>query len=41
MEHLNQILWLLSWPLMIYISYRAIVYFIKKYERNMPREDSK
>lgn len=41
MEHLEQILWLLSWPLMIFISYRAIVYFLKKFEQNRPREDNK
>ncbi|MDT8309445.1 MAG: hypothetical protein RQ866_07920 [Bacteroidales bacterium] len=30
--HTTEILWLLSWPVFIYISYKLSVYAIKRYE---------
>ncbi len=32
MEYLTPILWLLSWPLVLYISYKLILRNLKKYD---------
>ncbi len=34
MKHLPSILWLISWPLLIYITYKGSQYFIKLFEKN-------
>jgi hypothetical protein len=34
MKYFINILWLLSWPLMIYISYKASLAALKVFERN-------
>ncbi|MDP2423738.1 MAG: hypothetical protein U1C46_11875 [Bacteroidales bacterium] len=36
MKHLGQILWLLSWPALIYISYRVVLVVLRKYEKKYP-----
>jgi len=36
MKHITQILWLLSWPLLIYISYRVILFALKIFEKKFP-----
>ncbi len=38
MEHLSSILWLLTWPLLIYASYRLSVYMVRVFERNIPED---
>jgi hypothetical protein len=38
MTHFYSILWLLSWPLVIYISYRLGVFMLRVFEKNLPRE---
>ncbi len=34
--HTTQILWLLSLPVIIFISYRVILIVLKKYEKKFP-----
>ncbi|MDX9943056.1 MAG: hypothetical protein RBS53_12650 [Bacteroidales bacterium] len=34
MTHLSSILWLLTWPVLIYVGYRLSVYMVKVFERN-------
>jgi hypothetical protein len=34
MEHLSSILWLLSWPVLIYVSYKLCAFTVKVFERN-------
>lgn len=41
MEHLTSILWLLSWPVLIYVAYRASVFAIKIFENNLTEDDRK
>ncbi len=36
--HTVQILWLLSLPVMIYLSYRLVLIVLKKYEKKFPPE---
>lgn len=38
MKHLAQILWLLSWPVLIYVSYRLVLLALKLYEKKYPSE---
>jgi hypothetical protein len=38
MEYFKNILWLLSWPAMIYISYLAGLYALKKFEINLKND---
>ncbi len=33
MEKFIQVLWLLSWPVLIYVCYKLVVFFSKKYEK--------
>jgi hypothetical protein len=33
MNYIVNILWLLTWPLLIYASYRAVWYMINRYEK--------
>jgi len=35
MNYFIQILWLLCWPLMIYVSYLAITWAVKKYAKEL------
>jgi len=35
MNYFIQVLWLLSWPLLIYISYVSINWAIKRYEKEL------
>ena len=35
MNYFIQILWLLCWPLMIYVSYLAVTWAVKKYAKEM------
>ena len=35
MNYFIQILWLLCWPLMIYVSYVAITWAVKKYAKEL------
>lgn len=36
--HTVQILWFLSLPVMIYLSYRLVLIVLKKYEKKFPPE---
>jgi len=36
--HTVQILWFLSLPVMIYLSYRLVLIVLKKYEKKIPPE---
>ncbi len=33
MKHIEQILWLLSWPVLIYVSYRLVLFALRTYEK--------
>jgi hypothetical protein len=33
MQHIVSILWLVSWPILIIVSYKLIVYFLKIMEK--------
>jgi len=33
--HTAQIIWFLVWPVSIYITYRIVLYILKRYERKM------
>ncbi len=35
MNYFIQILWLLCWPLMIYVSYLAVTWAVKKYAKEL------
>jgi len=35
MNYFIQILWLLCWPLLIYVSYLAITWAVKKYAKEL------
>ncbi len=39
MEHLTSILWLLSWPALIYVSYLLCEFTVRVFERNNTEED--
>ncbi|MDX9847170.1 MAG: hypothetical protein RBT74_09330 [Tenuifilaceae bacterium] len=39
MNHISSILWLLSWPLLIYITYRASLFALKLFEKSLPEEE--
>ncbi|MCW3805105.1 hypothetical protein [Plebeiibacterium marinum] len=42
MKYLSEILWYLSWPLLIVISYQAVKWFINKFEKQEAQlEESK
>lgn len=32
MDYLIQVLWLLTWPLMIFISYKLVIFALKKWD---------
>ncbi len=34
--YIKQIIWLLALPLTIYLSYRLIIFILKKYEKKYP-----
>lgn len=36
---LASVLWYLSWPVLIFISYRIIAWAVKRYEKKYPAED--
>ena len=36
--YIREILWLLSWPVLIYVSYRIILLAIAKFEKNLKEE---
>lgn len=35
-----EILWLLSWPLLIWVNYRIIRFVLAKYEKKFPEPDT-
>lgn len=35
MKYLNEILWLISWPVMIWISFKISIWAIRKYESSV------
>lgn len=39
MTHLPSILWLISWPVLIYITYRVSLFALKKLESSLTSED--
>lgn len=39
MKHLISIIWLISWPVLIYVTYRAVLLAIKMFEGNLTAED--
>ncbi|MDD2386622.1 MAG: hypothetical protein PHP52_07540 [Bacteroidales bacterium] len=40
MEHLKEIISLLSWPVMIYVSYRLVLLALKYFEKNIEKQDN-
>lgn len=38
MTHLSSIIWLLTWPVLIYVGYRLSIYMVKVFERNNTEE---
>lgn len=38
MKYINEILWFLSWPLLIYISYKLSLWAIKYWEEKHPEQ---
>ncbi|MFO7998732.1 MAG: hypothetical protein R6U86_07095 [Bacteroidales bacterium] len=38
MEHLSSILWLASWPLVVWLSYKVSVFMLKVFEKNLPED---
>ena len=38
MQHIVSILWLVSWPILILVSYKLIVYFLKMMEKSKEKE---
>ena len=38
MNYLVQVLWILSWPLLIFISYKAIRWVLANYEKKLEEE---
>ncbi|MGE0076856.1 MAG: hypothetical protein AB7S48_03255 [Bacteroidales bacterium] len=39
MKYISEILWLLSWPVLIYVSYKLSVWAIKYWEKKQPEEN--
>lgn len=39
MEYLREILWLVSWPVCIFVTYKLAVFAIKKYEKKLGEEN--
>ena len=39
MSYFIQVLWILSWPLLIFISYKAIRWVLQSYEKKFEEED--
>jgi hypothetical protein len=40
MSYFIQVLWILSWPLLIFISYKAIQWALQNYENKLEEEDT-
>ncbi len=40
MKYISEILWLLSWPVLMYISYKLSVWAIKLWEKKQPEENA-
>lgn len=40
MKYISEILWLLSWPVLMYVSYRLTVWAIKHWEKKQPEENA-
>jgi len=38
MEHLASIIWLFSWPVLIFITYKLSVYALKLFNNNIEKE---
>ncbi|HPD95005.1 MAG TPA: hypothetical protein PLA24_03840 [Tenuifilaceae bacterium] len=36
MKHLTEILWFISWPILIYLSYKLSIWAIKIWEKKNP-----
>jgi hypothetical protein len=34
MEHLSSIIWLLTWPVLIYVGFKLSVFMVRVFERN-------
>ncbi len=41
MKHLPSILWFLSWPLVIYLTYRLTILALRIFEKNAKGEEEK
>lgn len=39
MEYLDSILWFLSWPLLIFVSYRIVLFALKKMDLLNPKQE--
>jgi hypothetical protein len=39
MKHLISIIWLISWPVLIYVNYRVTLVALKMFEKNLTAED--
>jgi hypothetical protein len=38
MNYLIQVLWILSWPLLIFIAYKVILWLLQNYEKKLEEE---
>ncbi|MDI3527429.1 MAG: hypothetical protein PWR03_1612 [Tenuifilum sp.] len=38
MKYINEILWFLSWPVLIYVSYKITLWAIKFWEKKFPEQ---
>ena len=41
MTHIISIVWLISWPVLIYVTYRASLYALKMLEGELTEEDKR
>lgn len=39
MKHIISIVWLISWPLLIYVTYRLTLLAVKFFEKNLTETD--
>jgi hypothetical protein len=37
MKHVASLFWLISWPVLVYVTYRVSLYALKLFEKNMEK----
>lgn len=40
MKYITEIAWLLSWPVLIYVSYRLAAWAVGRWEKKQPEENA-